>query len=481
MPKQKTDGGYRLPQVINPDEHICVTVRVPKDLNHIIAFWGALGELGYWWNWERDEQKRGREVAAVWRERIDEARLNTVYGDCEGGNVQVRQRPDEPCKLDVKYGGNEWEQFADISLCQQAAVNQDGTITIGNVTINPQAPLGVSAEGIPIQPPPRPIMAEDRTCVAAVNLARVLAQTHREICSKITLSPMEQALAAVGVFAAVLVYPPNILWALPLVAAISTVNTFCTAFTYEDEEDLACILKSHATQNGDVVLFDKGAIQNSLTSTSRPTMLAIAFLLNYLDESAINYAASVPAGVMPCPCPPEEFTVWVLAGASPDPAGEQAEMTRSRFWENLTFNPNTGLNRVSLRFDNVSAVQNLPSMGCRIRGFSSHSVANASTRAKFFVHYLKFERRNSAGAIINAPAQLRVWPEFGSSPQIYQGTGSVVIQNVWAAQISTNEGTNGFNNNDERWVIEFSVKTGRSPLSLRANNSLGQNFNWNRY
>jgi hypothetical protein len=45
------------------------------------AFWGALDSLGRWYNWQRDEQKRGKDAAAVWRPLVEAARQN----DCEAG------------------------------------------------------------------------------------------------------------------------------------------------------------------------------------------------------------------------------------------------------------------------------------------------------------------------------------------------------------------------------------------------------------
>lgn len=474
---QRNDGGYRLPTVVDPDEFICVQINVPNDLYHIIAFWGAIQELGYWWNWERDEARRGAQVAAVWRRIIEQARSSS----CQGGNMRVRQRPGEPCKLDVDYGDG-WEQFADLSLCPpEVSVMSDGSLNIGGTIVNPVAPLGIGDTGMPIQPAPRQIGSTDPTCAAAVNLAEILARLLSDVCAKIQLSPLEQALAAVGVFVAVLAYPPNVLWAIPLVAAIAATNDACQRFTFEDKEDLTCILKANAFESAGVVTFDRSAIQSALTATSRTPLMTIALLLNYIEPSALDYAASLPASNVPCPCPQPEQTVWLLSRADYPDQSESLDLPRSRWWEQLTYNPNTGLNRIVLRFDNVAAVQGLPSIGTRIRSWNSLSAFNDTTRSLFYVNYLKFTRANSAGVPLNVTAQLRVWPNFGGSPQIFNGTGSVEIRNLWAAQINTNAGVEGFNNNNEYWVIEFSIRTGRSLLSLRATNSLGQTVNWNRY
>jgi hypothetical protein len=307
MPKNNSDGGYRLPDVIDPEERICVTVRVPNDLMHLIAFWGALEELARWWNWERDAAKRGREAAAVWRAVIDEARANTVYGECSGGNVQVRQRPGEPCKLDVDYGSG-WQQFADLRLCApEVTVQPDGGINIGGTTVYPNAPLGVDPEtNMPRQPQPRPQPASVSrpVCRAAANLIDVLILTHSELCARIDRPDAEKALAAIAVFAAVLVYPPNLIWALPLVAAFATINSICDEITDTTRTDAICaILSTGSVDASGRVTFDRDALIDALNPTGRPDIARIGFIAGYLDETSLNYAASVDmGGAADCPC-----------------------------------------------------------------------------------------------------------------------------------------------------------------------------------
>lgn len=59
-----SDGkGYLLPSIINPDDSHYVCVEVPDDINHRIAFLGALSSLVKWYNWERDDLKQGAEAA----------------------------------------------------------------------------------------------------------------------------------------------------------------------------------------------------------------------------------------------------------------------------------------------------------------------------------------------------------------------------------------------------------------------------------
>lgn len=83
------DGGYRLPAIIEPDTTKCVRFFIPDEQMHRLAFWGAIGELGYWWNWERDEDKRGAAVARVWRDVIEDAKVSECEEcqDCDEDDV----------------------------------------------------------------------------------------------------------------------------------------------------------------------------------------------------------------------------------------------------------------------------------------------------------------------------------------------------------------------------------------------------------
>lgn len=478
---KKTVSAYPLPDNLDPDDTICIPIRVPNDPQWLAVFWGHLHMLTRWFNHDRDEHKRARLVARRWFSVVEQARVEV--NQCGGDMLELRQDPDNPCSLELRRNNAEWEQWANLRLCSpHVAVTAGGGISInGGDPVFPNAPLGLGDENFPIQPQPLVIDSPDRVCSASLTLAEILAQAYREVCARISLNPLQQALAAVAVFTAVVAFPPNVAWAIPLVLAIATVNNFCSTITYEDMEDLTCILKQHATESDELVTFNKQAIINALTVTNRPVLMAIALIINYLDDSALNYAASLNASVLPCPCPIPEQTVWLLSRADFSDQTETSDIPRSRFWESLTYNPATGLNRIVLRFDNVAAAQGLPSIGVRIRSWNSLTTFDNTTRTRFYVNELRFTRANSAGQPLSQPAQLQIWPDFGSPVQYVSQTGSVSVRNLWAAQINTNAGTNGFNNNSEYWILEFSIRTGRDALSLRATNSLGQTVNWSRY
>lgn len=80
MPKQKTDGGWLLPAIIDPPERKAVCICIPEEENHVAAFWGALNELGYWFNWQRDPDKKGLPVSLVWARIVSEAHQKWLDG-----------------------------------------------------------------------------------------------------------------------------------------------------------------------------------------------------------------------------------------------------------------------------------------------------------------------------------------------------------------------------------------------------------------
>lgn len=59
---------FKIPEIINPENRRCVTFWIPDDNEHVEIFAGLTRQLLDWQRWERDELKRGTQVAQVWRE-----------------------------------------------------------------------------------------------------------------------------------------------------------------------------------------------------------------------------------------------------------------------------------------------------------------------------------------------------------------------------------------------------------------------------
>lgn len=101
--------GYDLPEVIDPDNRLCVTVLVPDDVRHIAAFFGALTALGQHWNWDDDGTGRKFDVARVWDEIAQQSQAKFAIGDCDS----VAEYRVQNCYLEVRYSGDaNWTQLA---------------------------------------------------------------------------------------------------------------------------------------------------------------------------------------------------------------------------------------------------------------------------------------------------------------------------------------------------------------------------------
>lgn len=58
--------GIPIPDVIDPPESMQMTLCIPKNRDHMAAFFGALYQLTVWNSWQQDGTQHGKELAAVW-------------------------------------------------------------------------------------------------------------------------------------------------------------------------------------------------------------------------------------------------------------------------------------------------------------------------------------------------------------------------------------------------------------------------------
>lgn len=133
MSKPGNDGGYVLPDIVDPPRR-CIQFSIPDEPQHVAAFFGALLDLAMWFNWQRDDAHTGKLVADVWFQVFNEASQNWLLNDGCGANIppinigtdwsdemSIRQNPDNPCLLESSVNGVDWCVFADISKCIPAA------------------------------------------------------------------------------------------------------------------------------------------------------------------------------------------------------------------------------------------------------------------------------------------------------------------------------------------------------------------------
>lgn len=68
----KNDGGWILPDIVDPPRK-CICIPVPNEPAHRQAFFGALIQLGYQFNWQRDPEHKALPTSIVWMSIILEA------------------------------------------------------------------------------------------------------------------------------------------------------------------------------------------------------------------------------------------------------------------------------------------------------------------------------------------------------------------------------------------------------------------------
>lgn len=82
MAELKGSKGYLLPEVIDPNDLLCLQVYIPNDVLYLAAFSGAYERLGTWQVWEKDGTTRASQAAQVWKDAIDYTRENGWIGGC---------------------------------------------------------------------------------------------------------------------------------------------------------------------------------------------------------------------------------------------------------------------------------------------------------------------------------------------------------------------------------------------------------------
>lgn len=69
MPNQPN---FPIPSEVNPDNTRCICIQVPDNDDWIRVFVGLLAQPTYWFNWQRDSLKQGKDCADVWTKLFDQ-------------------------------------------------------------------------------------------------------------------------------------------------------------------------------------------------------------------------------------------------------------------------------------------------------------------------------------------------------------------------------------------------------------------------
>lgn len=133
-PKNQRKSGYILPEVIDPEDNICICVPIPKDWGHARAFLGQLTELAKWQAWEKDGTTNAAQAARRWfdiatcvAEEIDCAMAEKGCGCGDFPNRIYRHNPDTDRLEQSDDGGETWENAPDPRYDSPVFAPHEGT------------------------------------------------------------------------------------------------------------------------------------------------------------------------------------------------------------------------------------------------------------------------------------------------------------------------------------------------------------------
>jgi len=90
---KKDNSGFVLPQIVDPPRK-CIKIWIPDEVYHRGAFWGAIFELAYAYNWQQTDPTKAREVANLWFDIWSQAtRENDMGGCCTDPAITYRINP----------------------------------------------------------------------------------------------------------------------------------------------------------------------------------------------------------------------------------------------------------------------------------------------------------------------------------------------------------------------------------------------------
>jgi hypothetical protein len=303
------DGGYLLPSEIEPENSIYVCVEVPDAPEHRQAFAGAVHELTRWWNWQKDEGKNGRLVAAVWWDIYASvvSQLNEQLESCgEECDTVIWGIRTVGCELQVQYEEDgDWTPIGDFSACgatgPEGPAGEDGEDGATGAT-GPEGPEGESpgepdSEGGVPDPTAGPGIT-DLSCAVATGVTdRAVAYLFEWLHQRIISALAADFLVAVG----------SLLIAGPIGVVSIVIGTVLATWSINDSEaaeleldddwieeakcKLDCLLSSDASITREILdLWGLDMIAYSANSGSK-----FADMLGGITVSALRSEANLAA------------------------------------------------------------------------------------------------------------------------------------------------------------------------------------------
>jgi len=189
MARKNPPAKWVLPEVVDPDDRLCMKIPVPNDRFHIAAFRGALLNLAAAYKWQDDVDHTAKDVALVWRDIIDDLNWGCGLDD-------VRQNEENPCTLEKTFDGETWEAFADLQKCPPHIRVNNGVIEWFDPTDSTWKPLEGTDERkdgtAPIPYPDNP----DGNCLAAENITSVYQSALTQVRAGLIAGEVAVAIAA---------------------------------------------------------------------------------------------------------------------------------------------------------------------------------------------------------------------------------------------------------------------------------------------
>lgn len=308
--------GIPIPSVIDPPESMQMTLCIPKNRDHMTAFFGALYELTMWNSWEQNGTTQGKEVAAVWwRYYLSWQReMNDI--ECEDGMSNCCTEPAITRRINPETG-----------LIEQST-NNGATWT----------PIPNGLQSIIVQPiPPVTSGVAATKCDAATNLAGQIDVWITQVSNDFDTasSLVEFGLAVIGaIIGAVLVVvtggglaPVEAMLLAAMGAAFAAAwgagkAVFDAYWSVEIRDQILCSAYCNISADGSFTDADFSAFFTDLNVNLPPSpakMLFLGFLSSVGKEglnamAASGMSADSDCGDCPCSTCVDKFHIYNIGG-----------------------------------------------------------------------------------------------------------------------------------------------------------------------
>lgn len=257
--------GIPIPNVIDPPDSMQMILCIPKNRDHMSAFFGALYQLTVWTSWQRNDTTQGKEVADVWwRYYLSWNRtMNDI--DCEDGmakcctpNVEIKRFNPETGRPELSF--------------------DDG------VTWTPD-PADVQNQ-IPLYPPPVVSGGTSTKCDAATNASEhvneLITATSNNLETagsifELTVAIAEAALALFVVLILSATVPPvaialaTAIWAAGAAAFELGKSGFDAYWTTDKKDAILCLIYCNIGNNGQFTEEQYQAFRTGMKNTLPPS------------------------------------------------------------------------------------------------------------------------------------------------------------------------------------------------------------------